>query len=196
MQSVEDITLWLKKNLSQKRFAHTLGVAETARSLAEKWGENPDTAFLTGLIHDCAKEIPFDETVQMLKQSGIELSEAELAVPAILHAPLGAVVAKNVFGIKEKKILDAVRYHSLGRESMCLLEKIIYVADFIEPNRMYEEAKHVRKLAFENIDMAVLKEADYAIKFTIDRGKVIHTDTINARNYFLKLINGEKTDET
>ena len=143
MQTTDKIIDYLKQNLSEKRFAHTMGVAETA-------------AFVAGLVHDCAKEIPFDETVRLLRENGYEPDEDELSAPGILHAPLGAIVAKDEFGIEDAGILGAVRFHTTGRPAMSTLEKIIYIADFTEPSRKYPEAEEVRKLAVKDLDKAVL----------------------------------------
>lgn len=196
MQSINEITEYLKKNLSEKRFNHTMGVAQTAKSLAEKWGEDSSRAFLAGLVHDCAKEIPYDRTISLLEKSGYIPDETELAATGLLHAPLGAVFARDVFGIEDEDVLDAVRYHTTGRVGMTLLEKIIYVADFAEPTRHYKEAEELRELAVQDIDKAVLKEADTVIKFTIDKGKTIHPRTIFARNYFLKITKEGKINES
>ena len=187
MQTTDKIINYLKQNLSEKRFAHTMGVAECAKSLAEMWGEDCSRAFVAGLVHDCAKEIPFAETVRLLRENGYEPDEDELLAPGILHAPLGAIVAKAEFGIEDAEILDAVRFHTTGRPAMTTLEKIIYIADFTEPGRKYPEADEVRELAKKDLDKAVLLEADFVIKFTIDKGKTIHPATIIARNYYVNL---------
>jgi predicted HD superfamily hydrolase involved in NAD metabolism len=195
MQSIDEITNYLKANLSEKRFRHIIGVAETARALAQKWGADADKAFLAGLVHDCAKEIPVNKAVERLTASGYSPDEVELRSPALLHAPLGAVVAREVFGISDKEVLNAVTFHTTGRPEMSLLEKIIYVADFTEPGRTYPEAGEIRQLSYIDINRAVLKETDMVIKFTVDRGRAIHPATVITRNYYLKLINEENKNE-
>jgi len=195
MQSIDEITNYLKANLSEKRFRHIIGVAETARALAQKWGADADKAFLAGLVHDCAKEIPVNKSVERLTASGYSPDEVELRSPALLHAPLGAVVAREVFGISDKEVLNAVTFHTTGRPEMSLLEKIIYVADFTEPGRTYPEAGEIRQLSYIDINRAVLKETDMVIKFTVDRGRAIHPATVITRNYYLKLINEENKNE-
>ncbi|MBR5154915.1 MAG: bis(5'-nucleosyl)-tetraphosphatase (symmetrical) YqeK [Clostridia bacterium] len=196
MQTIDEITQYLKRNLSKERFNHTIGVAETAQSLATMWGEDSSLAFLAGLVHDCAKEVPVQDAVMKLSASGYVLDEVEKSSPALIHAPLGALLAKEIFGINDQIVLDAIRYHTTGRTNMSLLEKIIYVADFIEPNRRYRESKIIRDLAFTDLDKAVLAEADMVIKFTIDKGRLIHPDTVIARNYYLKLTKEGKRNET
>lgn len=195
MQNIDEITSFLRQNLTEKRFVHTIGVAETAKSLAEKWGADSDSAFLAGLVHDCAKEIPADDAILHLTKYGYRVDEIERQAPALLHAPLGSFMAKEVFGIDDKAVIDAIMYHTTGRPQMSILEKIIYVADFTEPARTYPEAEKIRRLSYEDIDKAVLKEADMVIKFTVDRGRVIHPNTVYARNYYLTLINEGRTNE-
>ena len=196
MQKTDEIIQYLNDQLSEIRFRHTMGVAETAVSLAKKWGADAHKAYLAGLVHDCAKEISPKEAVRKLEDFGYIPDELELQASALLHAPLGAYLAKEVFGIHDEDVLNAVRYHTTGRVDMTLLEKIIYVADFIEPGRKYIEAELVRTLAETDIDAAVLKEADMFIKFTIDKGRMIHPDTILARNSMLKLIKEGKINES
>lgn len=192
MQTLAEITDFLRRNLSEIRFVHTLGVAETAKKLAEKWGADPEKAYLAGLVHDCAKEISKAETFEQLEAHGYVCDELERLSPNILHAPLGSIVAREQFGIEDEEILDAIRYHTVGREKMTLLDKIIYVADFIEPGRKYKEVQEVRDLAFEDMNLAVLKETDIVIKYIIDKGGVIHTESVRTRNSFLMLIKRER----
>ncbi len=196
MQSIDEIIEYLKKNLSEKRFLHTIGVAETAKDLADRWEVDSSKAYIAGLVHDCAKEVPFDETVKMLGKSGVVLNLIEKSTPGILHAPLGAILAKETFGIDDEEILHAVKFHTTGRENMSDLEKIIYIADFIEPNRSYSEAREVRELAKVDIDKAALRETDMVIKFNIAKGKMLHPDTIHTRNYLLRVINEGKQNES
>ncbi len=193
MQTIDEIKEYLKKNLSEKRFNHTIGVAETAQSLAEVWGADSSSAFLAGLVHDCAKELPYSKTVERLTGEGYK-QEDDFTM--LVHAPMGAIVAKEEFGIEDNDVLNAVRYHTVGRPCMSLLEKIIYIADFIEPGRSFKEAEILRELACKDLDKAVLAEADMVIKWNIDRGKEIHPDTIITRNYYLKLTKEVKINET
>ena len=187
MKDIDEITNWLKQNLSEKRFDHTLGVAKTAESLAKRWGEDPSKAFLAGLIHDCAKEIARDKAISLLEGYGYSPSEVERTSAALLHAPLGAFFAEHIFEISDNEILNAVRFHTTGRAGMSIMEKVIYVADFIEPNRCYDVADEIRAISYDDIDKAVLKGTDASILFTIRRGAAIHPDTILARNYILNL---------
>ncbi len=196
MQSIDEITSYLKTNLSEKRFLHTLGVAETAEALAKRWGADCSKAFLAGLVHDCAKELPFEKTLNLLEKSGHRITWLEKSASGILHAPLGAILAKSLFGIDDESVLNAVKYHTTGRENMTVLEKIVYIADFIEPGREYSESSELRKLAEVDLDRAALRETDFVIKFTIDKGRTLHPDTVSTRNYLLKVIKEGKQDES
>ena len=148
----------IKKMLDNDRYQHTLGVAYTASALAMRYRLDPETLFTAGLLHDCAKNIPNDEKYALCKKYDIELNEVEKKAPYLLHSKLGAYLAEKDFGIKDKEILNAIRYHTTGRPGMSLTEKIIFIADYIEMNRT--EAPNltdIREMAFTDIDLAVKK---------------------------------------
>lgn len=185
MKTVYEIRDYAKSVMSERRFRHTENVAREAKRLAEYWNADGETAYLAGLIHDIAKEIPYNEAIKMLESFGYIPDNTERENGALLHGPLAAYIARDEFGIENEEIFNAVKFHTTGRSDMSLLEKIIYVADFIEEGRTYPEAEIIRKIAYEDIDKAVLCQADMVIKFIIDCGKVLHTDTVITRNSFL-----------
>lgn len=185
MLELEEIKARVKARLSDKRFVHTLGVADEAKRLALKWGADENDAYLAGIIHDYAKEIPETESVKLLTAFGFELTDELLYCPALLHGPLAAFLAERDFGVQDASVLNAVRYHTTGRADMSLLEKIIYLADFIEPNRHFDGVETARTLAYENLDRAVLAEADMVMVFNIERHVFLHSDTVKARNFLL-----------
>ncbi len=195
MQKADKIKEYAKTVLSEKRFVHTVNVAEEAKRLAAVWGADLDGAYLAGVIHDIAKEIPKSQVFDTLAEYGYTPDETEKQNPELLHGKLAAYIAKEKFGIDDEDILSAVAYHTTGRPEMSLLEKIIYVADFTEPGRVYPEANEIRELADKNIDKAVLCQADMVIKFIIDRGRPLHIDTVNTRNYFLLKLKEELKNE-
>lgn len=142
---------------SEKRFEHTLGVAYTATALAMKYDVDLKKAYLAGLLHDCAKCLPHEEMLRICLENEIAVSDLEKRNPFLLHGKAGSFLAKSQYGITDEDILNAVSYHTTGRPGMSLLEKIIFTADYIEPGR--DKAQHlvqIRKLAFEDIDAAVL----------------------------------------
>ena len=185
MQKFDEIKKYAQSVMSDKRFAHTMGVAEEAEKLARVWGADPEKAYLAGLIHDIAKELPKEKVDRLLEEAGETERFKEPSEAVALHGFLAAYIARKELGISDEEVLDAAKYHTTGRLGMTLLEKIIYVADFTEVGRKYPQSKEVRELARENLDEAVLKEADYVIKFIIDSGRILCTSTVEVRNSFL-----------
>lgn len=195
MVSMESIKAELEMRLSPKRYRHSLGVAEEAHRLAEHYGADRDKAYLAGLVHDCAKEVPPREAVNLLRNRYAALPDAVMVqMPGLLHGPLGACTAQSDFGIYDPEILDAIRYHTTGKANMSLFAKIIYIADYIEPNRDYPDVEVLRKLTYEDLDGAILYGIDYTIGKLVKDGKVIHPDTVHCRNDLL--IGQEKNRET
>lgn len=165
-EKIEDIDTKLRKKLSSGRYTHTLGVAYTAACMAMRFGEDMEKAYIAGLLHDCAKCISDDEKIRRCKENGIEISEAEYATPSLLHAKLGAWYACHKYDVHDEEICSAIRYHSTGRPYMTLLEKIIFTADYIEPNRnKAPNLDELRCLAFEDIDRAVCAIAKACISY-------------------------------
>ena len=183
-----DITEWLKKNLDDERFEHSLGVAETAVRLAEKYGLNTEKAYLAGLVHDCAKCM--DKSTQLdIMKNYLDVKECEMINPKTYHAPVGEYVAHKEFGITDKEILSAVRWHTLGKLGMSDFEKIIFIADKIEPRTRPEEYinKIEPRLNEENgLDMALLECYKGTIKSLADRELKICMDTIEIYNELLR----------
>ncbi len=153
----QEIRLKLEKKLPAKRFEHSLGVEYTAGALAMAHGADVEDALTAGLLHDCAKYLSGKEMIDRCKQHRIKITECEYANPGLLHAKLGAYYAKNRYQIKNKEILSAITYHTTGKPDMTLLEKIIFIADYIEPNRKpLFEIEEIRKEAFTDIDKALV----------------------------------------
>lgn len=183
MMDIEQIKAELKRDLSEKRYNHSLGVAAEARKLAEKYNVDPDRAYIAGLVHDCAKEVPPQEMEGILKSRyGVTVDSLSRLTPKILHGALGACEAQRRFGIYDPEILDAIKYHTTGKGGMGMLAKIIYIADYIEPNRDFDGVEQLRSLAYKNIDDAIIKGIDDTIIDLVGRGLLLHPDTIHARN--------------
>ncbi len=194
MTDVAEIEKIVCARLSERRFSHTLNVAKEAQRLAERWGESPEKAYLAGIVHDCAKEIPKDEALALLYSFG-EKDIDYSTCPALIHGPLGAHIAMHDFGIEDECVLNAVRYHTTGRCKMGMLEKIIYLADFIEPSRSFDGIETVRRLAYEDIDKAVLMEAEMVIGFVIERGQLLNEKSVQMRNELLMKTKEEENNE-
>ena len=182
-----DIRKNLSKKLKKERFEHTIGVMYTAASLAMCYGEDIQKALTAGLLHDCGKYCPSKDQIKLCEKYGISLTESELAMPALVHAKLGAYLAEHEYGIKDREILDAVTYHTTGRPGMSMLEKIIYIADYIEPNRrQIPGLDEIRGVVFQDIDRAICLSARRTVRYLKDGGKSVDPMTISTYEYYKK----------
>lgn len=188
MVDIEDVKEILKQRLTEKRYNHSLGAMKAAKELAKIYGENEIDAEFAGLIHDIAKEMPKEEIEKYIKKHNIQIDEIEERQMGLLHAKLGASIAKEEFGANEK-IENAIKYHTTGNVEMDTFAKIIYLADKIEENRTYEEVEDLRELAKKDLDKAMLFVLDFTTTKSIKKEKLIHPDSINLRNYLLTLDN-------
>ena len=169
----------LKGMITPHRYQHTLGVAETAQRLAPKCGVDPMRARLAGLLHDCAKSMPLEEMRALVRERLLDTDAAELDSRAILHAPAGMVVAEREFGVRDPAILEAIRRHTVGGPNMTAMDALIYVSDFIEPNREeFPGLKKARQAAEEDIFKAMRVCAELTAKHLKSRGQEIHPRTL------------------
>ena len=156
MLSIEEITEKLKKKQSGHRFEHTMGVRYTAICLAMRYQEDLEKASYAGLLHDCAKHMSPEKLLKKAIDKGLPVSESEKRHPFLLHGKVGAMIAGNKYGVEDDDILNAITYHTTGRPGMSVLEKIIFVADYIEPGRnQAPDLDKIRQLAFIDLDEAV-----------------------------------------
>lgn len=176
----EEIKLRLKRDLSDKRFSHSLAVAEMAAHLAELNGGDVARARLAGLVHDCMRDVPREESLRLFREKGIELSELERNAPNLWHAMLGAAVLQERFGIDDADVINAVRYHTTGRAGMSLLERIVYVADCISLDRRYPEVEEVRAASFVRLDDGVRASLLFCLRERRRKGEPVHPDTLAA----------------
>lgn len=185
-----EILKWLKDNLNEKRYIHTLGTADCAKELAKQFGLNEDKAYLAGLLHDCAKCIPNEELLNIIHKH-LDVEECEMLNYKTLHAPVSAYIAETEFGITDKEILSAIRWHTLGKLDMSDFEKIVFIADKIEPNtRDKEYSDKIReRLAQENgLNKALLKCYKETIKSLVKRDLKICLLTIEIYNKLEDLV--------
>lgn len=182
---IENIKTELRKNLSEKRYVHSLGVANEAVKLAERYGADTEKAYVAGLLHDYMKEFPPEKMVEELKRYGVSVNEVAKSAPKTLHGALGACAVRERFKIDDDEIYDAIFFHTTGKANMNILTKIIYIADYIEPNRSFDGVDRLRKLAYEDIDKAIVLGIDETILDLVERGLAVEPNTINARNYIL-----------
>lgn len=181
----------LEKILKKKRYQHTLGVRYTAQAMAMCLGEDIQKAGYAGLLHDCAKYMSDSDMQKECKKNRIRVSDAEKRQPSLLHAKLGACYAHKRYGIEDQQIINAIRWHTTGKAEMSTLEKIIFIADYIEPNRkMLPGMEQIRKAAFCDLDQAmylILKNTIAYLKETQDEDK-IDTNSMQAYEYYRAVI--------
>ena len=170
---------------NSRRFEHTLGVAYTAACMAFLYGEDPLKAELAGLVHDCAKCFTDEVLIEKCREAGIVLSQAQLLSPAVIHAAYGRYLAEHMLDIHDEDILNSVEFHTTGRPAMSTLEKIIFVADYIEPLRdKASDLPIARRLAFSDLDKCVFEILDSTVSYLKLSGRPIVPDTLAAHNYY------------
>lgn len=175
----------MKTVLSPERFEHTMGVMNTAKELAKKYGVELRKAEIAGMLHDCAKCYPFETQLMMCDKYDVALTKLERTHTELMHSKLGAVLAKVKYGICDEDILESIKNHTTGRPGMSMLEKIIFVADYIEPNRYKaKNLPEIRKLAHKNIDMALVRILEDTLQYLKDKGGIIDNSTEQTLNYY------------
>lgn len=180
----------LKSRLKKTRYDHSVGVADTAARLAERFGLDAKQARLAGLLHDCARQYPNEQLIAEADRRGIVYGDVEKSMPLLLHGYIGAQLVKEEYGVSDEKIAQAIYRHTVGGANMTALDKIIYFADMIEPCRAYPGVEGLRELA-ENasLDEMVLAGLTRSIEFVLQKGHLIHPDTVIARNEILLKLN-------
>ncbi len=181
-QEIIDI---LKRRLSPQRLQHSLGVANVARDMAQQYGSDPDKAYTIGLLHDYAKGMSGDALLVLANEHFLIEDQVESQVPDLLHAPVGAYLLMTELGIDDPEILQAVRVHTLGSPEMSLLDKIIFLADMIEPGRDFPGMERLQCLAKQDPDQAMLFALDSTIRYCLEQGRILHPRTVMVRNKFL-----------
>lgn len=187
MTGITEIQRKLEKKLKPERYEHTVGVMFTAASLAMCYDADINKAMLAGLLHDCGKYCSGKEQIEICQESGITLTQSELEMPALVHAKLGAYLAEQEYNIIDSGILSAISFHTTGRSNMSLLEKIVYIADYIEPGRREIPAlAQVRRTSFSDIDKAVALSAESTILYLKKMGRGIDPMTIRTYEHYHK----------
>ncbi|MDO4268722.1 MAG: bis(5'-nucleosyl)-tetraphosphatase (symmetrical) YqeK [Eubacteriales bacterium] len=178
----------LKSKLDSMRYEHSISVSYTCIALAMRYGYDLEKAELAGLLHDCAKRYTDNELIARCRKHEIALSEAELKAPAVIHAKYGAWMAKNKFGIQDPEILDAIRCHTTGKPGMGILDKILYIADYIEPRRdRAANLPRMRHLAFQDLDQTMYEILSGTLAYLKGKGSFVDPMTVQAFHYFEKL---------
>lgn len=180
----------LSKYLDEARFSHTLGVMYTCASLAMVHGYDLQAAQIAGLLHDSAKCIPNKKKLKICAQNDIPVTNFEREHPFLLHAKLGAYIAAEKYGVTDKEVLSAITYHTTAKPEMTLLEKIVYIADYIEPAR--DKAPHLielRKLAFQDLDECIYEILKDTLLYLDKNPDDIDSTTKDAFDYYNDLHN-------
>ena len=184
--TIDEMRRELQRRLNKNRFAHSIGVANTAVKLAKRFGVDETKAYIAGLLHDCAREFENDELPAQAERRGIKIGEVERAMPLLLHAYISAKMIKEIYGVDDAEIAQAIYRHTVGARDMTPLDKIIYFADMIEPNRNYPGVEKLRALAeTADLDEILLTAFSETIAFVIQKNSLIHPDTVAARNFLL-----------
>ena len=178
----------LKESLSEKRYRHSIGVAETARDLALHYGCDPEQAYLAGLVHDYAKSMKKSELVEIAERENLLRDPIEKELTEVLHGPVGAWRLPRETTVNDPEILEAVANHTLGAVRMTLLDKIIFVADIVEPNRSTPDLEKEREIAFQDLDRAILRSLDSTIRYCLEIGRLLHPDSVFLRNEYIRLL--------
>lgn len=178
----------LMTELDKERYEHTLGVMYTAASLAMCYDEDIDKALLAGLLHDCAKCLPGDTKIKLCKKYHLNVSDVERSNPSLLHAKLGAFLAARKYHVKDKDIINAIASHTTGCPHMSLLDKIIYIADYIEPGRKeLPNMAEVRKLAFTDIDDCLYRILEDSLEYLNSKDAPVDPMTEKTYLYYRKI---------
>lgn len=184
-EKAKELTTAMKKELDEKRFQHTLSVAQTAAALAMCHGCDPYRAYLAGLLHDCAKCIPHGKKLSLCGKYGLLANDAEAANPDLLHAKLGSRLAHEKYGIEDEEMLSAIKYHTTGKPGMTMLEQIIYIADYIEIHRKFlPNMDEVRRLAFHDLNACMLLILESTLAFLAQKDASVDDITRETYEYY------------
>ena len=191
-KSLEEIQEELKKVLKRKRYQHTVGVRYTAQAMAMCFEEDIEKAGYAGMLHDCAKYLSDEEMLVECRKHHIVCSDTEKIRPSLLHAKLGACYAKEFYGVEDDKVLSGIRWHTTGKPGMSNFEKIIFIADYIEPGRkMIPGMEEIRRAAFCNLDEAMFLILENTLSYLEDTSKsrkdMIDSYTEDAYDFYKEL---------
>lgn len=180
--TAQDYREIIKTKMGKKRYIHSINVAKSAVMLANKYGANAEEAEIAGLLHDITKEMPYDMQLQLMKDNGIILSKVQQNAQKLWHSLSGSVYIEKELHISNKNILNAVRFHTTGRENMSILEKIIFVADFIGEERDYKGVDVMRKKAEKSLEEAMLYGLTFSLTDLVNRGLAIDPNQLALYN--------------
>lgn len=181
----------MARKLKPKRYLHVLGVQFTCASLAMKYKVDIEKAQFAGLLHDCAKYLSDEMLIQECEKNQISLTDIEKSATQLIHSKLGAFYARTLYGVEDEDILSSIAYHTTGRANMTLLEKIVYVADYIEPSRPANKMRgltEIREVAFEDIDRAIVLITQNTLDYVKETNSELDPASIETLDYYRNLI--------
>ena len=184
MKNKIEIVASLRGRLLEDRFFHSLNVADMAKELALIYGEDPEKAYLAGLVHDCTKNTPPEIQLEIMENGGMHLTPLEKNNRKLWHAMSGSIFIQSEYGITDPAMISAVRYHTTGKAGMSLLEKIVYTADFTSAERDYPGVERIRALAKRDLDAAVYEGAAFTVEKLHAASLDVHPDTVEAMRYY------------
>ncbi|MGE5589712.1 MAG: bis(5'-nucleosyl)-tetraphosphatase (symmetrical) YqeK [Bacillota bacterium] len=176
---------WVQGRLTPSRLEHTRGVVKAATELARRFGADEEKADLAAILHDAAKNLGGPQLLSLAHQEGIIVDIVQQQAPDLLHGPVAAALARRELNERDEDVLRAVAIHTTGAPGMSALDKVIYLADYIEPGRSFPGVDQLREAAAHSLDRAVLLAMDGALRYVVDRGWLIHPLTVEARNWLL-----------
>ncbi len=193
-EALEPLEKYLRENLTQAKFDHSYRVAEYACRLSRIHGVDEGKTYLASLLHDATKCWGKGRQLAYLDKRKYKLSPEDKQAPQIYHQITGALFAEKQFGVRDREILDAIKCHTTGRRKMTPLDKILFLADSIEPARAYDGVEEMRRVAEQNLNRAVLMNFDRSIVYIVSKGFFLHPQTVAARNWMLKSILTEEKE--
>lgn len=176
----------LKKRLSAKRYNHSIGVANTAAKLAGMFDGDVNKAYMAGLLHDFARDLSDSELLELATRENLYSDATDLLQPNLLHGPVGAWLLEHEAMVDDRELLNAIAWHTTGHPDMGKLAKIIYIADYIEPNRNFPGVDELRKVTYRNLDMGVLAGLNHTMSFLLQEGGYIHPQSVETRNRMIQ----------
>lgn len=178
-------TKYLKENLSEKRYNHSLNVAKEAYKLADINQLDKDKAYLAGLLHDICKEMPDNQQKQLVDRSMFEVDEIEYQAKKLWHGIAGAQLVLEKFGIYDIEILSGIRYHTVAKDNMTDFEKIIYLADLVSCERSFDGVEKIREIIESNLDDGMTEAIKFSINSLVLKSKTIPIITLKAYNQYI-----------
>ena len=183
---INELRRIMEQELSSKRYLHTLGVSYTAACLAMAHGADMESAMTAGLLHDCAKPLRGEEQIALCEKHQLDISDVERLNPSALrHAKVGAYLAQSRYGVTVPDILNAIKYHTTGRPKMSKLEKILYIADYIEPGRKHvADLEQIRQMAYQDLDATMARILENTLAYLKTTDGQIDTMTEETYQYY------------